>query len=182
MLPPFAAAAITWLLVITMPLALMIIPVPWSSLLRFLTSIETTAGSTFLTSCGMVIPLGRTAPEGADEFWAMVTDDDRLPLNQPPISPPMSPTVSTRTRKANARPLRRGCFGAESLVESCEVAGIGTLGQMVWRVEVRFDWSSLADEGGTRARWGLSGSAMSSGPTVLLHFKYGADDTACASA
>ena len=53
----------------------MIIPVPWSSLEPDFTSIETTAGITLSTSCGMVtLPLSTAAPGAAALSW-MVTPD-----------------------------------------------------------------------------------------------------------
>ena len=53
----------TWLLVTTSPSEVMIIPVPSSSSLPALTSIETTAGITWLTNSGMVTsPLSTAAP------------------------------------------------------------------------------------------------------------------------
>ena len=61
--PPWVKSSITWLLVITSPLDVMIMPVPSSSLPCDLTSMETTAGMTFLTNSGMVtFPLSTAAP------------------------------------------------------------------------------------------------------------------------
>jgi hypothetical protein len=62
----------TWLLVITSPLELMIMPVPSSSSPCDLTSMETTAGMTLLTSCGMVtLPLSTAAPGVAPLSWTV---------------------------------------------------------------------------------------------------------------
>ncbi len=75
-------------------------PVPWSSFPLDLTSIDTTAGITLSTSCGMVtLPLSTAAPGAAVLSWMMV-----LPLPLPLLSSaravtpaPMAPPTRAAT-------------------------------------------------------------------------------------
>ncbi len=109
-LPFWTYSSITWLFVTTSPSDVMIIPVPWSSLPPDFTSIDTTAGMTLSTSCGMVtLPLRTAAPGVALPSW--MTDVELLPLpfwsaiavTPAPIAPPIR--AATRATGSQARSL-----------------------------------------------------------------------------
>src|SRR3974390_1799723 len=90
----------TWLLVITSPSDVMIMPVPWSSLDPDLTSMETTAWMTLSTSCGMVtLPLSTAAPGAALLSW-MVTPPELVapvPDTATPTPAPMPAPITAAT-------------------------------------------------------------------------------------
>src|ERR1017187_4193416 len=127
MLPPAVPvkSSITWLFVITSPFEVMIIPVPSSSLPPALTSMETTAGITSLTSWGMVtLPL-RTAAPGAVLLSWMVTLSPLLLLwstNAVTPAPTKAPTTAAMTATATQR---RPFFSLGSFVAIGAVGGGG---------------------------------------------------------
>ncbi len=110
-LPFCTKSSITWLFVTTSPSDVMIMPVPSSSAPFDLTSIDTTAGITFCTSCGMVtLPLNTAAPGVALLSW-MVTAEPPLPLLFPasavtpaPTPPPMTAATTATGSQVRTRP------------------------------------------------------------------------------
>ena len=118
MLPPvvLVKSSITWLFVITSPFEVMIIPVPSSSLPPALTSMETTAGITSLTSWGMVtLPL-RTAAPGAELLSWMVTLSPPLLLwSTKAVTPEPTSAPMTAAMTATATQ-RRPFFSLGSVV------------------------------------------------------------------
>src|SRR5581483_9864899 len=72
----------------TSPLALMIMPVPWSSLPWDLTSMETTEGSSFLASwTTLTLPLRTAAPGAALLSWMVTPELSELLLSARAVTP-----------------------------------------------------------------------------------------------
>ena len=113
--PSLVNNSITWLLVTTSPLGLMIIPVPSSSLPCDLTSMDTTAGITFLTNWGMVtLPLSTAAPGSPLPSW-IVTVPLPFELSANAVTP--APTPAPMRAATTAMPTHwRRRVGAD---ESC---------------------------------------------------------------
>ena len=106
---PVSARAITWLFVTTSPVDEMIIPVPSSSSVEDFTSIDTTAGRTFFTSCGIdTLPLSVAAP-GVAVPSSTVTPE-LLPLSVAAVTPAPTPApMSAATTATRIQPrARRG--------------------------------------------------------------------------
>ena len=106
--PPLTAAAMTWLLVTTRPFAVMIMPVPWSSLPAPFTSIETTEGCDLATSRGSSArwagpPLGGVADrvDGHAAGWVR----RRTSVKWPARPPTRAATRSSDTRVDQSAPL-----------------------------------------------------------------------------
>ena len=80
-------------------------PVPWSSLPFDLTSMETTAGITLLTSCGMVtFPLRTAAPGAALDSWMVTLEPLSLLLFARAVTPaPMAPPTRAATRATGSQ-------------------------------------------------------------------------------
>src|ERR1700679_3869840 len=121
-------SSMTWLLVITSPPEVMIMPVPSSSSPPALTSMDTTAGVTSLTSWGMVtLPL-RTAAPGAELLSWMVTLSPPLLLFRSAKAVTPAPTSAPMTAATTATATQRRPFfslGAE--LTSVSVGGGGKL-------------------------------------------------------
>src|SRR5215469_12097719 len=105
----------------TSPSDVMIMPVPSSSLLFDLTSIETTAWMTLSTSCGMVtLPLSTAAPGAALLSWITALPALSLLLllllsasatTPAPTPPPMSAATSATGSQERKRPGAPGAGG-----------------------------------------------------------------------
>src|SRR5579863_4749506 len=117
LLPPSVYSSITWLLVITSPSEVMIIPVPSSSLPFDFTSIETTAWMTLSTSCGMVtLPLSTAAPgaaplsrmTGLPALFVLLSARAVTPA---PTPPPMTAATSATGNQERKRPGAPGGAG-----------------------------------------------------------------------